>query len=150
MEKHVKAFWNHIKAFRGTADLDKIFLKWAANSNLTLTDAQKVWQQVNRDIYENFGKKKAVTINGTPEELKEMMQNPVANLGMDTGNLTELNKELDTAEQPGKEPEAAKIPKKDILSTLEDDESEGTPPPTTEGEAPTTEIPELAGTPPIA
>ena len=72
MEKHVKSFWNYIKEFRGTADLDNVFLKWAANNNLTLNDAQKVWQRVNKDVYATFGKKEAVSINATPEELKEM------------------------------------------------------------------------------
>ena len=150
MEKHVKAFWNYIKEFRGTANLDNVFLKWAATKNLTLNDAQKVWQQVNRDIYATFGKKEAVSINATPEELKEMglAGNPATpELGMGAGDLGELNKELDTAAQPGTENMPTGAPEeKDILSTLED-EDEGTTPPTGE-ETPTTEIPELAGTPP--
>ena len=150
MEKHVKSFWNYIKEFRGTADLDNVFLKWAANNNLTLNDAQKVWQRVNKDVYATFGKKEAVSINATPEELKEMGLSGgqlTPELGMGTGDLTELNEELDTTGQPEIGTTPTDSPEeKDILSTLED-EDEGTPSPT-EGEVPTTEIPELAGTPP--
>lgn len=152
MEKHVKSFWNYIKEFRGTADLDNVFLKWAANNNLTLNDAQKVWQRVNRDIYTTFGKTADINVSYTGEDAKNFQSTmsggqPTPDLGMGINDSTELNEELDTAGQseigttPTGSPE-----EKDILSTLED-EDEGTPP-STEGEVPTTEIPELAGTPP--
>jgi len=147
MEKHVKAFWDHVKTFKGTADIGDVFLKWAADTNLTLNDAKEIWKQVNNDIYTIFNKKADISISGPKEEIEGLLKTKeTANIESEikpSENLSVLNEELDKTKQPNIEQP------KNILSTLEDEEEESIVSPTEINEAIPTEVPELTQEPSI-
>jgi len=49
-----KSFWKYASQIKGTADIENVFIDWAAQNSqdLTLNDVQNIWNTINQDVFD--------------------------------------------------------------------------------------------------
>lgn len=61
-------FWNHVATITGEHNIDDVFLQWAAQNNLTISDAQDTWKKVYAHVLDFFNQSRVATdIEVTPD-----------------------------------------------------------------------------------
>jgi len=141
MEALKKEFWKHAASVGGPADIEDIFLSWAADKKLAFDKAIPLWSSINKDVYAAFGQKLAISM--TAEELQELTSkapSAVAGEGPLEKAKEEIATGIDTTASP-KQEEA----KKTLLDSLNEPDEENVPTLPTEGILP---APPAGGTPP--
>lgn len=54
MQERVKSFWKYASGINKVANIEDVFIHWAALNNLTIADVSEVWHYVNDDIEKAF------------------------------------------------------------------------------------------------
>jgi len=134
MDALKKEFWKHAASVGGPADLEDIFLSWAAKQKLSFEAAAPLWSSINKDVYATFGKKVAgnVSVSGDAAEIRDLFSDG----GAPAGVLEEAKEDIIN---PSSDVETT--PEKPKVNTLmdsfgePDEENISTPP--TEGILPT-------------
>lgn len=49
-----KSFWKYASQIKGTADIENVFIDWAARNSqeLSLNNIQEIWDSINQDIFD--------------------------------------------------------------------------------------------------
>jgi hypothetical protein len=49
-----KSFWKYASQIKGTADIENVFIDWAAQNSqeLTLSNIQDIWNTINQDVFD--------------------------------------------------------------------------------------------------
>lgn len=145
MEALKKEFWKHAASVGGPADIEDIFLSWAADKKLAFDKAIPLWSSINKDIYATFGQKIAdISVSGPAEELKKMMSGGGGESPLGEGPLEKAKEEIATGIDTTTPPKSEEA-KKTLLDSLNEPDEESVPTPPTEGILP---APPAGGTPP--
>lgn len=134
MDALKKEFWKHAASVGGPADIEDIFLSWAAQQKLAFETAVPLWSSINKDIYATFGKKIAgnVSISGDANEIKDLFSAG----GAPEGVLEAAKEDIINPESNAEvSPEKPKV--NTLMDSFGEPDEEKVPTPPTEGILPT-------------